>query len=122
MKHERDDRYFIEQIILHCQRIQYFSKRFNGSVETLSNDIAYQTCIVMSILQIGENATKLSDAFKSQYSAQPWDEIIKARHKMVHHYDDIDVGFIWEIVSENIPNLRTYCKNILKDMAEEKLF
>ena len=122
MKHEGNDKYFVEQIILHCQRVYDFTKRFDGSEETLLNDIAYQTCIVMSILQIGENASKLSESFKKQYSAQPWDKIIKARHKMVHHYDDIDVEFIWEIVSEDIPALKAYCKSVLKDLPEEKLF
>ena len=121
MKHDRSDKYFVEQIILHCQRVYDFTKRFNGNVETLLNDMAYQTCIVMCILQIGENASKLSDAFKQRYSDQPWEEIIKARHKMVHHYDDIDVDSIWEIVSENIPELKKYCKAILKDLPEEKL-
>ena len=114
MKIDRDNKYFVELILKHCLRIEEFTARFHGSKEMLLQDMAYQECVTMSILQIGENAFKLDDDFKKMYSGQPWDDIIKARHKMTHHYDEVDVDFVWDMVCNDIPKLKNYCEQILK--------
>ncbi|MBQ0067614.1 MAG: DUF86 domain-containing protein [Phascolarctobacterium sp.] len=116
MKIDRDNKYFIELIVKHCQRIHDFTKRFNGSKKMLLQDMAYQECVTMSILQIGENANNLDDDFKKNYNEQPWDDIIKARHKITHHYDEIDVDFVWEIINNDLPLLQKYCEKILNEL------
>lgn len=79
-------------------------------------DAAYEECVTMSIIQIGENISKMSLDFLRTYPGQPWCEIVRARHKITHHYDEINVDFVWGMVQEDIPKLKEYCEFILSDL------
>jgi len=113
MKHEFDDKYYVGRILTHCLNIEDFNKRFDGSYKTLLSDLAYLQAIVFSIVQIGENAKNLSSQFIIKYSGIPWSDLCKTRDKITHHYDGIDKELVWEIVSVNIPELKSYCEKIL---------
>lgn len=115
MKADRDNFYYVKLVLEHCRRIEKFTQRFHGSKELLYSDMAYQQAVTMSILQIGECVYDMDDDFKQKYSEQPWDDIIKARHKMTHHYDEVNVEFVWEMIEHDIPLLKEYCEMILKE-------
>lgn len=115
MKADRDNGYYLEQIIEHCNRIADFTKRFSGNVETLENDYAYSQCVLMSIIQIGENARKLDEDLREKYNGVNWHEIIGARNKVTHEYDGVDYEIVWNMIEHDIPLLKKYCEKILAD-------
>lgn len=115
MKHDRDDKYYLQFIIDHCQRITEFTKRFNGSADVLYHDFAYQQAVTMSLVQIGENVKNISDEVKNQYTMIPWRNIADTRNFIVHDYDGLDCDIVWDVIINDIPILEKVCKQILEN-------
>ncbi len=59
---------------------------------------------------------KLSTSFKEKYSDINWNDIIGFRNRIVHEYGKTDYTIIYEVVSNDIPNLKDtlFKKNNLK--------
>lgn len=72
----------------------------------------------MCVLQIGELSGKLTDEFKSIYNKMPWYDIISMRNRTAHAYERVDMEILWKIATTNIPELKSYCENILKKNSE----
>jgi uncharacterized protein with HEPN domain len=64
-----------------------------------------QYAVTRAIEIIGEAATKLSPAFLASHSQVPWRSIIGMRHRIVHHYDAVDLDVVWQVVAEELPQL-----------------
>lgn len=61
---------------------------------------------VMHVIQVvGEAATKVSDAFKTDHPEIPWKAISGMRHRLVHDYTRIDVPTVWRVVQTHLPPL-----------------
>lgn len=116
MKDKFDDRYYLERIVWHCGNIQDFTDRFHGSLKVLMSDLAYLQSVVLSIEQIGENAKKLSDVLTDKYDKEYWHNVCKTRDKLTHHYDGIDIALVWEIITVDIPKLKSCCEKILTEI------
>ena len=60
-----------------------------------------QRAVVMSLLIIGEAATRLMDqhaAFVAQHPAVPWRSMRGMRNRIAHGYFDINLEVVWETV------------------------
>lgn len=66
------------------------------------------------LLQIGELARTLSDAFKEAHRDIPWKQIRGLRNMVAHNYGHVDFEIIWSIVQEDIPVLYEKVSRILK--------
>ena len=89
--------------------------------EILSNaNIAYslyddiKEVVCFNLFQIGELANGLSVEFIKEYNKIPWKQIIGMRNRIVHGYDTINLEIVWNTAIESIPELKEYCKEILK--------
>ena len=47
------------------------------------------------------------------YPEIPWSDLISMRNVMIHEYDDIDFGIVWETVKNDLPLLVDSLNNIL---------
>ena len=54
---------------------------------------------------IGEAATHIPDDIRAQYPDIPWRMVVATRNQLIHGYLGIDNDILWNIVSENIPEL-----------------
>ena len=68
--------------------------------------------VVMNVLQIGEQARNLDNDFYERHKEIPWHDIINVRNRIVHGYDDIDMSIIWQIVTEDLPDLKLRLENL----------
>ena len=118
MKKPRDtSRIVIQKMIGYCNDIEIFISEFNGSLEVYKSKNAFRYSCDMCILQIGELTTQLSEEFKAQHSEIPWRKIKGLRNIHAHEYDNVDCDVMWEILTQNIPELKTQLEEILA--AEE---
>jgi uncharacterized protein with HEPN domain len=62
---------------------------------------------------IGEAARRISEETQAAYPAIPWSDLISMRNIMIHEYDDIDIGIVWESVRNDLPLLVNSLENIL---------
>lgn len=95
----------LEHILQYCQEINETVARFGNSYEVFSQDRDYKNSIALSVLQIGELSTHLSDDFQALYPDIPWKDIRGMRNIVAHHYGKMDTGILFEIVKNNIPEL-----------------
>jgi uncharacterized protein with HEPN domain len=54
---------------------------------------------------IGEAAGRVPQAEWSLYPSVPWYEIVGLRNRLVHGYDSVDLGILWQTVLEDLPPL-----------------
>jgi uncharacterized protein with HEPN domain len=102
------------KIVQYADEINGTIDRFGLDFEKLKNDYVTKNAIAMCILQIGELANTLTDDFKSIHTKMPWREIIAMRNRVAHAYSSMDLEFLWNAARINVPELKTYCENIIK--------
>ena len=56
---------------------------------------------------IGEAVRQLPEDFREANTQIPWGEIAGLRNRIVHDYFGIDLDLIWQIVSGDLPMLRS---------------
>jgi len=68
-------------------------------------DIQCQDAVIRRLVILGEAARRTSPAFRAGLSQLPWKRLIAMRNVMVHEYEDIDLGIVWDTVKNDLPPL-----------------
>jgi uncharacterized protein with HEPN domain len=71
--------------------------------------------LVRCIEIIGEAASRVSDAVRSQHSDIPWAEIIGMRNRLVHAYFDVDLERVCDTLALDLPPLIVQLEQVLAD-------
>ncbi|GHT10405.1 DUF86 domain-containing protein [Bacteroidia bacterium] len=69
--------------------------------------------VVKELEIIGEAAYMLSKSFKAQHTEVRWEVIIAMRHVLVHGYYQINDEQVWNIIQNDLPQLREQVKEML---------
>ena len=78
------------------------------SKEDFLADKRTQQAVIMSLIVIGEAATKVMDAyaeFANQHSQVPWRSMRGMRNRIAHGYFDINLDVVWDTVQTALPEL-----------------
>lgn len=94
-----------------------------GFVEGMSRDEFLadkrtQQAVVMSLIVLGEVATKVMDRYPDFANAQaqiPWRSMRGMRNRIAHGYFDIDLGVVWDTVQNALPGLLVAVQPLLDD-------
>ncbi len=81
-----------------------------------------QQAVIMSLIIIGEAATKVMDGyaeFIQVHTQVPWRSMRGMRNRIAHGYFDINLDVVWETVKTALPELLTQLPTVLQD-AEGK--
>jgi uncharacterized protein with HEPN domain len=62
---------------------------------------------------IGEASNHVSEEIKSKFSQVEWAQIVGMRNVFVHEYFGVDVFVVWEIIRNDLPDLKNKIKEIL---------
>jgi uncharacterized protein with HEPN domain len=73
--------------------------------KSFSADLRTQSAVLLQLLILGEAAKRLSAAFRAGHTEIGWSEIMKMRDKLIHHYEEIDLGPVWKAATEDVPEL-----------------
>lgn len=65
---------------------------------------------------IGEASNHISDETKSKFSEIEWSQIIGMRNVFVHEYFGVDPYLVWEIIKNDMPDLKLKVIEILDKM------
>lgn len=76
--------------------------------------------VAINIQFLGETANQLSNQLANAYPEIPWRKIIGLRHKIVHHYMEIDPEILWDITQKDLPPLKDQLLSILQDLQAQK--
>jgi len=68
-----------------------------------------QQAVVMSLIVLGEAATKVMDKhpeFAAQHAGIPWHNMRGMRSRIAHGYFEIDLGVVWDTLQTALPALK----------------
>ena len=76
--------------------------------EDFQQDKRTQQAVIMSLIIVGEAATKVMDShadFAQEHPQVPWRGMRGMRNRMAHGYFDIDLDMVWNTVQNALPEL-----------------
>ena len=65
---------------------------------------------------IGEASNHISNELKSKFTDVEWAQIVGMRNVFAHEYFGIDSSLVWEIIKNDIPDLKAKIKLILQSI------
>ena len=98
------DKLYIRHILEAIEKI----RRYVGSAsfqEFDANELL-QDAVVRELEIIGEAAKHLSEEFRSQHPAIPWEQIAGMRDKLIHEYFGVDTEIVWKTITEDLEPVR----------------
>lgn len=114
MSLSKKDKDIILNILEAIEKIGDYSISIN-SAEQLFADSKSFDAILMNLIIIGEMSIKISEEFKKKNDHIRWKEIKGLRNIVVHDYFGVDVEEIWQIINNDILNLKNELNKILKN-------
>jgi uncharacterized protein with HEPN domain len=86
--------------------------------EDFLEDKRTQQAVIMSLIIIGEAATKVMDRyedFTKENPNVPWRSMRGMRNRVAHGYFDIDLGVVWDTVQSALPDLLKQLSAVQRD-------
>ncbi len=80
--------------------------------DSFTADMKLVDACVFNLSQIGELCRFVDNAFAQNHPEIPWHEMYGLRNRIVHDYEGVNLKLVWEIISEDIPELRDSLRNI----------
>ena len=94
MDNFKTDHYYAEKI---CSDLAFIVKQMKGTdLEDLATHEILQDSMLFRLIQISENARKLSDEYKKDHPSVPWTAIYGLRNRSVHDYGNVDLGIVYD--------------------------
>lgn len=103
MDNIKNDDYFLEKIRTDLSFIVAHMK--DVDLQKLSDDEVLLDSMLFRMIQISENAKRLSSEYKKAKSHLPWDEMSGLRNRIVHDYGNVALDIVYETLKYDIPEL-----------------
>lgn len=100
----KTDSYYVGRI---TENLDFIIRHMNGvSKEDLESDPVLQDSMMLRLVQISENAKCLTEMFQEEHPEIPWYDINGLRNRIVHDYGNVDLGIVYDTLTEDIPEIR----------------
>lgn len=93
----------------------YCSAFSNASDFFFANDQLNFNASLLLLATIGDHVAKISEDNKNKYSHIPWKKIKSLRNRVVHDYVGVDYDIVFEILTNEIPDLTNAIENLVKN-------
>jgi uncharacterized protein with HEPN domain len=87
----------------------------NIDEEQFYKDETLKRAITRALEIIGEATKNLNIDFRLKYNTIPWSYMAKLRDKIIHHYQGVDYETIWNIITNEIPELFSQLEQIINE-------
>lgn len=104
MDNIKNDGYYVAKIVSDLDFI--ITHMTNVSLAEFTRNEILQDSMMFRLIQISENAKKLTETYKMQRGEIPWTDIYGLRNKIVHEYGRVDLGIVYDTLVNDIPELR----------------
>ncbi|MGB9605853.1 MAG: DUF86 domain-containing protein [Bryobacteraceae bacterium] len=112
----RPVRTLLEDMLVRIGRIERYVIGFDRAA--FIHDEKTGDSVVRNLEVIGEAANRLPPEFRQHHAHIPWGRIIGLRHRIVHAYFDVDLELVWEIVCNELPNLKVELRSLLERLED----
>jgi uncharacterized protein with HEPN domain len=111
MSHEFLD--FVEDILDAMDKAEILVEGFK--YEEFETDFRTNFAVVRALEIIGEAAKRLPVSLREQYPEIPWRGMAGMRDRIIHGYDRVDLQIVWDVVKQDIPEIKPQIQQILAD-------
>ena len=111
MDNKKDDKYYVKKIITDLSFI--FEHTKDLSQEELEQNEVLVDSVMFRLIQVSENADKLTEDFKIYHGIIPWRAMRGMRNRIVHEYGNVDMSVVYDTVKINIPELLAQLEDIV---------
>jgi uncharacterized protein with HEPN domain len=103
MDNVKNDDYYIRKIKHDLEFIVLHMKNVDEE-ELNANEILLDS-MLFRMIQLSENAKKLSSEYKKARGNVPWNAMYGLRNRIVHDYGNVDLNVVYETLKNDIPEL-----------------
>ena len=103
MDNVKTDNYYIQKIRRDLEFIVIHMR--NVGIEELNANEVLLDSMLFRMIQLSENAKKLSDEYKLLRGDIPWNAIYGFRNRIVHDYGNVDLYVVYDTLKNDIPEL-----------------
>lgn len=114
----RDTDILLEDMLLAIDKALKYTKDLD--FKQFTEDDKTIDAVTRNIEIVGEASTKLSEDLKQQYPGIDWKRIKGMRNRIVHDYFGVDMGIVWEVISNHLPLLKKQIEAILQDFEQDR--
>lgn len=103
MDNVKNDQYYAGKLL---GDLEFIVGHMDGvDAEELAKNELLQDSMMFRLIQISENAKKLSDEYKEDHKEIPWMAVYGLRNRIVHDYGSVDLGIVYDTLKDDIPEL-----------------
>ena len=103
MDNRKNDSYYLDKIRTDIAFIIAHVK--DVDIKELHDNEILLDSMLFRMIQISENAKRLSEKYKEEKSNLPWNELAGLRNRVVHDYGSVDLSIVFETLKYDIPEL-----------------
>jgi uncharacterized protein with HEPN domain len=81
----------------------------------LGNSMMRFACIKQLEI-IGEACNHVDEEMMAQYPSVEWRKIVGLRNLLIHEYFGVDAALVWDIIQNNIPDLKDQLSIIVEEL------
>lgn len=108
----KDNKYYILKTIDEIDKIMSYS--LNMSATDLYEHPAVLDGIIFRMIQMSEHMNNISDDFKFLHPEIRWSDIKGFRNRLVHNYGNVNLNFVFDAITIDIPKLKDDLKKIVE--------
>jgi uncharacterized protein with HEPN domain len=111
------DKASLLDIVNAAKRSLKFAEGLDKSALTTNEE--KQSAILYQVIVIGEATKRLSSEFRTQHPEIPWKDIAGMRDILAHQYDRLNINTLWDVITNDIPELLAMLEPLLSDLIRE---
>ena len=93
-------------------RINEYMKGLNSPDEYFKSKLVFDATL-MNFINIGEMVDRLPKELKDRHPDLDWQKMKDFRNLVAHDYLGVDAEEVWQIIKDDLPNLRNELNKIL---------
>ena len=103
MDNSKNDGYYVSKILADLLFINRHMEK--ADAEELAQNELLLDSMLFRLVQISENARRLSEEYKDDRPDIPWVALFGLRNRIVHDYGSVDLKVVYETLKFDIPSL-----------------
>ena len=111
----KDERLYLSNIKECIVRIEEYTR---GGRDAFMQTLMIQDAVIRNFEIIGEATKRLSPELRSVYSNIPWQQMAGLRDVLIHDYLKVNLNLVWQIIEQNLPELKEQVEAILQNLGE----
>ncbi len=111
MDNVKNDDYYVGRIY---NDLEFIIRHMSETdADTFSGNELLQDSMMFRLVQISENARKLTEQYRERHSVIPWTAMFGLRNRIVHDYGNVVLDIIFDTLKNDIPELMNAMKKEL---------